>query len=225
MDIQQWSRSHAPRGNAPIDAPRRVRNLSLEIITTNRDAERQDSRSHAERGNEFVFGNEFVSCCRRSLIVAAMWLSPVANLAFGADLILQGPAKITAEFSGTDEPFLLPPTRWIVFSRSAPRGTLIQWTAAPFVHSRDDRFAVDSRLQIAAVRRGLGRQSNSPIGVIVPQDETIFRAGDRSATVTAILLQPGFGGVDLQVAFVPRDASTVAAGEYVLRVVGTVTGN
>ena len=54
MDIQQWSRSHAPRGNAPIDAPRRVRNLSLEIITTNRDAERQDSRSHAERGNEFV---------------------------------------------------------------------------------------------------------------------------------------------------------------------------
>src|SRR5438093_7694000 len=38
--------------NARFDALRRVGDHSLEIATTDRDAERRNSRSHAERGNE-----------------------------------------------------------------------------------------------------------------------------------------------------------------------------
>ncbi len=44
------SRSHAPRGNAAFDAPRPTQGDASRA--TNRDAERQDARSHAERGNE-----------------------------------------------------------------------------------------------------------------------------------------------------------------------------
>ena len=38
--------------NARFDALRRVGDHSLEIATTDRDAERRNSRSHAQRGNE-----------------------------------------------------------------------------------------------------------------------------------------------------------------------------
>ncbi|MBC7820755.1 MAG: hypothetical protein IAG10_28045 [Planctomycetaceae bacterium] len=49
---QSISRSHAPRGNAGVDALRQVGNPSPEIITPHHDAERRVSPSHAERGNE-----------------------------------------------------------------------------------------------------------------------------------------------------------------------------
>ncbi|MFM9963728.1 MAG: dephospho-CoA kinase [Planctomycetaceae bacterium] len=45
-------RSHAPRGNASTDAPRHERHEPSNDVTAGLDAERQNLRSHAERGNE-----------------------------------------------------------------------------------------------------------------------------------------------------------------------------
>ena len=54
VPAQHGTRSHAPRGNAGLDALRPVSDSPLEVVTTGDDAERRDARSHAERGNEMM---------------------------------------------------------------------------------------------------------------------------------------------------------------------------
>ncbi len=61
------SRSHAPRGNARLDAPRQVADPSRETVIAERDveldAERREARSHAERGNEELGGDSQDDVC------------------------------------------------------------------------------------------------------------------------------------------------------------------
>jgi len=140
--------------------------------------------------------------------------------AHGADLILQGPSVITTEFHGEDRPLDLPRTRRLILSQGDRRGTTVQWTAGPFVHSRDNHFVADSRLQIAASQGG-----NSAVAILVAQDETHVEHGDRLATVSAGVVRPGISGIEMQVSFLARDASVLASGVYSTRVVGTITGH
>ena len=72
-------RSHAPRGNARFDAPRRVylRAGALWFHSTParpriRDAERRSVRSHAERGNEDVFSEPLLYTFAFALLFPAV---------------------------------------------------------------------------------------------------------------------------------------------------------
>ncbi|MBC8115498.1 MAG: hypothetical protein H7062_14025 [Candidatus Saccharimonas sp.] len=143
-----------------------------------------------------------------------------ACVAHGAELILRGPIVVTTEFHGEDRPLNLPRTRRLILSQGDRRGTTVQWTAGPFVHSRDNRFVVDSRLQVVASQ---GR--NAAVVVLVAQDETHVTHGDRLANVSAGVVRPGVSGIELQVSFLARDASVLASGVYSTRVVGTITGH
>jgi hypothetical protein len=48
------SRSHALRGNAVTDAPRRVRASYARVLYMQRDAERPRKGSHGDRGNQDI---------------------------------------------------------------------------------------------------------------------------------------------------------------------------
>jgi hypothetical protein len=54
--VDSPTRSHAPRGNAVFDAPRResMRRTQRFALLTSPDAERRRRHSHAERGNERI---------------------------------------------------------------------------------------------------------------------------------------------------------------------------
>ena len=143
-----------------------------------------------------------------------------ACVAHGADLILQGPSVVATEFHGDDRPQDLPRTRRLILSHGDRRGTTVQWTAGPFVHSRDARFVVDSRLQVVA-----SQGKNSAVAILVAQDETHVTHGDRLATVSVGVVRPGASGIEMQVSFLARDASVLASGVYTSRVVGTITGH
>lgn len=140
--------------------------------------------------------------------------------AVAAELIMRGPSVVTTEFHGVDRPQHLPRSQRLIMSNGDRRGTTVQWTVGPFVHARDNRFVVDSRLQITA-----SQGPNPVVVVIVAQDETHIAHGDRLATVSAGVVRPGVSGIDLQVSFLASDASTLAAGIYSTRVVETITGN
>jgi hypothetical protein len=155
-----------------------------------------------------------------ALTLAGLWL-PLGRdgVARGADLVLQGPPVVTGTFHGGDHPLDLPRTRQMVLSLGDRRGTMVQWTAGPFVHAHDSRYAADSRLEI-----GTAHARDSAVVVLVPHDETHVAHGDRIATVSAAVVRPGISAVELQVGFLPRDASLLASGVYSTRVVGTITG-
>ena len=141
-------------------------------------------------------------------------------MAAGAELILRGPSMISTQFHGEDREQNLPSTSRFVVSQGDSRGTTIQWSAGPFVHQRDPRFVVDSRLQIATT---VAR--NASVALLVPRDETHLIHGDRVATVSAAVINPGITGIELQVSFLAADASRLASGVYSARVVGTITSH
>jgi len=169
-----------------------------------------------------------MTCSRTSsgLVVSATLAAMVCLLdrssrpVMAGDLKLLGPSEITTEFHGEDRPLALPRTRRLILSDGDRLGATAHWSAGPFVHNRDRRFVADIRLELGAVN---GR--NGAVSVLVARDETNVTAGDRQAAVSAALVRPGISGIELQVSFVPRDASTLASGIYTSRVVGTITGN
>ncbi len=143
----------------------------------------------------------------------------VGGVALSADLLIPGRAVLEAEFRGDDLTVVLPRSMMLVQSRGDRLGTTVQLAAGPFVHTRNNNLMVDSRLQIAAAS-----ERNAAVVILVPQDETHWAQGDRLAVVSAGVIGPGTTGIEIQVSFLAKEASTLASGVYSTRVVGTITG-
>ena len=118
-------------------------------------------------------------------------------------------------------PQVFPEVIWQLHSSIDSGGYTTQWQCGPFVHSVHGALRADAKLAIRVV----ASEGFADWAATVPSDQTALGSGDETAAVAAQSIAIGDGHVGLTVSFLNDDYSRLAAGNYTVTVVGTITAN
>lgn len=180
--------------------------------------------------NPFVEGplSMKIQSLLRSAIAAAFVCSPsllmaqTGNQGFKVvvqpSLSITAPAAISLTHDQTDNPQAFPDQAWVVRGNVRNGVTVTFATAAPFVHSEDNTFKRNAKLDLAVD----STQGPATWQVDTATDTTNFAANDNVAQVAASSNGVGRANLNLKVTFVTEDFSLFAAGDYVTTVTGTI---
>lgn len=143
--------------------------------------------------------------------------SQVFTVVVGDAISITASADVTINhnLADTDQVFAQQP--WNVFT-SNPTGASVTLDMGRFVLDTDSTFFRDASMVLAA----LSSDATANWAVTTASGST---AGSGTASVAAASTGPGSGQLGLSVTFIETDASTLAAGNYVATVVGTITNN
>ncbi|MCU0713395.1 MAG: hypothetical protein MUC43_15145 [Pirellula sp.] len=164
----------------------------------------------------------------RSAIAAAFVCSPSVMLAqtgsqgfsvsVPQSLSITAPTAVSLTHDQSDNPQAFPEQAWVVRGNVRTGVTVTFATATPFVHTEDDTFKRNAKLELA-----LGvRQGPATWRVDTLTDTTDFASNDNVAQVAASSNGVGRANLNLKVTFVTEDFSLFAAGNYVTTVTGTI---
>lgn len=139
-----------------------------------------------------------------------------ANLSITAP---NGGVSITHDETDNDQAF--PSQLWDVRANALLGATVTFSTNQAFRHTVDPTFQRDARLDLAI------SSSSGPANWLVAaaSDQTNYAGADGIATVQAISTRPGQATFDLSVTFVTTQWDTLASGDYVTVVTGTLAAN
>jgi len=143
--------------------------------------------------------------------------SQTFTVVVGDAISITAPADVSINhnLSDSDQPFAQ--QAWNVYTSNAA-GAAVVMNMGPFVHTTDASYSRNGQMDLALV----SSDSTAAWGVDVASDDTITTG---TATVNASSSGPGSGQLGLSVTFLETDASTLAAGDYVATVTGTITNN
>lgn len=158
-----------------------------------------------------AFGASLVVSC------AAFFMSGAPALAQS----IEAPPAQSLTHDRSDAPQVFPEVVWQLYSGIDSGGYTAQWTCEPFSHSTQNTLKADAKLAIRVV----ASDGSANWTATVPSDQTAYATGDQSAAVAAQSVAVGDGQVGLTVTFVDNDYSRLAAGDYTITVVGTITAN
>ena len=106
---------------------------------------------------------------------------------------------------------------WNVFTTNAS-GAVVNMSMGRFINQANASFFRDASMALAV----LSSDSTATWTIDTANDST---AGSGTASVGASSTGPGVGTLGLTVEFIETDASTLASGDYVSVVTGTITNN
>ena len=130
-----------------------------------------------------------------------------------------GTASVT--HSGTEADEAIAPQRWTV-NQNSPAGAVVTFrTEHAFTSTMVPLVKRDARLDLALDTA----QSASGWMISVPSDQTDYASAFEVAEVQAASTAPGRAAFDLTVTFLTGDIITLASGDYVTTVTGTITAN
>lgn len=164
----------------------------------------------------------------RSAIAAAVVCSPsllmaqTGNQGFTVvvpqSLSITAPTGVTLTHDQSNNPQAFPEQAWIVRGNVRNGVTVTFATATPFVHTEDNNFKRNAKLELAVGTK----QGPADWNVDTASDTTDFAANDNIAQVAASSNGVGRANLNLKVTFVTEDFSLFAAGNYVTTVTGTI---
>lgn len=143
--------------------------------------------------------------------------SQVFTVVVGDAISITAPADVLINHNLTDNNQVFAEQPWNVFT-SNPTGAAVTLDMGRFVLDTDSTFFRDASMALAM----LSTDSTANWAVTTAAGTT---AGSGTASVAAGSTGPGSGQLGLTVTFIESDASTLAAGNYVATVVGTITNN
>ncbi|QEG21459.1 hypothetical protein [Mariniblastus fucicola] len=143
--------------------------------------------------------------------------SQTFTVVVGDAISITAPADVSINhnLSDSDQPFAQ--QAWNVYTSNAT-GASVVMSMGRFVHTGDSAFFRNGQMDLALV------SSDSTANWVV-DTATGDTSGTGTASVAASSTGPGSGQLGLNVTFIETDASTLAAGDYVATVTGTITNN
>lgn len=143
--------------------------------------------------------------------------SQTFTVVVGDAISITAPADVSINhnLSDSDQPFSQ--QAWNVYTSNAA-GASVVMSMGRFVHTADATYFRNGSLDLALV----SSDATASWGIDVASDDT---AASGTATVNASSTGPGTGQLGVSVVFLETDASTLAAGDYVATVTGTITNN
>ncbi|MEZ6090553.1 MAG: hypothetical protein R3C05_21540 [Pirellulaceae bacterium] len=118
----------------------------------------------------------------------------------------------------TDNNQNFPLQRWLVVSNHVAGATAVFETTQAFTHTVDSTYKRDASLSLSLV-------SGSTWNVTTPTATTAYASSDEVVSVAAESTGPGSAAFDLAVSLVEEAFADLAAGDYEMTVVGTLTAN
>lgn len=123
--------------------------------------------------------------------------------------------------SGTDADQVFATQRWTV-DQNSPAGAVVTFnTEDAFTSTITPSLKRDARLDLVIG----SSESNSGWTVSLPSDQTNYASASEVAKVQAASSAPGSAAFDLTVTFLTGDIVTLASGDYMTTVTGTITAN
>jgi hypothetical protein len=130
-----------------------------------------------------------------------------------------GIASVTHDGTEADQAFAA--ERWTV-NQNSPAGAVVTFTTEyAFTSTLAPTLKRDARLDLALD----SAQSASAWTVSIPTDQTNYASAAEVAKVQATSTAPGRAAFDLTVTFLTGDIITLASGDYMTTVTGTITAN
>ncbi len=170
------------------------------------------------RFSRFIFG---VTVVTTALISQSLFAqandSQNFTVVVGDALSITAPADvlINHNLADSDQPFSQ--QSWNVYTSNA-LGASVSMSMGRFVHDSDSTFFRNASMDLAV----LSSDATATWAVDSASDSTNATG---TATVAASSTGPGSGALGLSVVFIETDASTLASGNYVATVTGTITNN
>ena len=130
-------------------------------------------------------------------------------------------AGVSLTHDETDSDQIFPNQAWQVRANSRLGATVVFSTNQAFTHTLDSTFVRDARLDLAI--SSASGPANWTIGAA--SDQTDYASADGVATVQAQSDRPGQAVFDLTVTFVTTQWDTLASGDYLTIVTGTLSAN
>lgn len=127
-----------------------------------------------------------------------------------------GIASLTHDRTEADQTFA--PERWTVTQNSSAGAIVTFTTEQAFTSTTSANVKRDARLDLALA----SSDSNSGWTVSAASDQTNYASASEVARVQAVSTAPGNAAFDLRVTFVTGDLFTLAQGDYVTTVTGTI---
>jgi len=128
------------------------------------------------------------------------------------------PTSASLNHDETSNPQAFPPQTWAVRGNLRSGVNVNFTTATPFTLVGDDTFKRNAKLALAVGTT----QGTAAWTVGTAADETNYVAGDNDAQVSVSSSGIGRASLNLTVSFVTDDFATLAAGNYVTTVTGTI---
>jgi hypothetical protein len=178
--------------------------------------------SNAERSNELT--SHFLTIIRYTYL---------ASLLAGLALVSHAPAQLlritppataaTLKHDETDADQSFAPQRWAVASTHKRGARVVFSTEHAFTHTADPTIKRDARLDLAIASADW--KARWRITVARDQTEHAAAVPYETASVQAESRKKGAATFDLRVTFLTDNYDSLAAGEYGLTVIGTLTAN
>ena len=172
------------------------------------------------RFSRFIFGLTVVSTALMSQGLFAQSTdtdSQQFTVVVGDAIDISAPAAVSINhnLADVDQPFSQ--QAWGVYT-SNPTGAVVTMDMGRFIHSTDPTYFRDASMDLAV----LSSDATAAWTVGTASDTTVATG---TASVGASSSGPGTGSLGLTVVFLETDASTLASGDYVSVVTGTITNN
>jgi hypothetical protein len=134
-------------------------------------------------------------------------------------LSIVAPATLTTlNHNETDNPQAFPAQVWAVRGNLLTGVNVNFTTASPFIHATDANFKRNAKLELA-----VGTTQGTAIWTVSKaSDATNYATGDNDAQVSVSSSGVGRANLNLTVSFMTDDYGTLAAGDYVTTVLGTI---
>lgn len=132
-------------------------------------------------------------------------------------LSITAPSDLVSQIHDeTDNPQDFPVQRWLVTANNTAGAIAVFETDHAFTHVVDDSFKRDALVTLA-------KASGDAWSVTKASAQTAYGSSDEVVTVTAESSAPGAASFDLGVSMIEETFTDLAAGDYELTVVGTLT--
>lgn len=132
-------------------------------------------------------------------------------------LSIAAPTGTVSQFHDeTDNDQSFPLQRWTVISNNVAGATAVFETTQAFTHTVDSTYKRDASLALALV-------SGTSWNVTTPTATTAYASSNEVVSVAAESSGPGSAAFDLAVSLVEETFADLAAGDYEMTVVGTLT--
>jgi hypothetical protein len=142
----------------------------------------------------------------------------VLKVVVPASVSIVAPAAATITHNETDAPQAFPAQVWAVKGNSLNGVNVSFSTTTPFVHSTDNTFKRNAKLDLAVGTT----QGPATWSVGVSTDTTNYVNNDGIAQVTASSNGVGRANMNLTVSFITEEFGVFAAGDYLTTVTGTI---
>ena len=143
--------------------------------------------------------------------------SQMFTVVVGDAISITSPADISINHNMADSNQPFAPQTWNVYT-SNPTGADVALSMGRFINTSNAAYFREGSLGVAV----LGSDATAAWTVGTASDDT---SATGTAAVDASSNGPGAGQLGISVVFIETDASTLASGDYVATVTGTITNN